>query len=79
MVKNDIKYPGSTNQWLLPMGQLSIIGFEATIATIDGGPLALLTHATGALFFFVTLLITVTLSTITIRDMWQWCPDIMSR
>ena len=78
VVKNETNYPGSTNQWLLPIGHASILGFQVTIATIDGGRLPFI-HIIGALFFFLVLLIVSTQSTLTIRDMWQWCPSIMPR
>ena len=56
---------------------MSILGFEVTIATIDGGKLPLI-HIIGALFFFLVLLIVTTLMTLTMRDMYDWCPSIMS-
>jgi hypothetical protein len=57
---------------------LSILGFEVTIATIDGGKLPLI-HILGALFFFLTLLAVTTNCTLILRDMYQWCPSIIPR
>jgi hypothetical protein len=55
-VKEETQYPGGTEQWLLPLGQLSVIGFEMAIGTIDGGKLPNI-HIYGALVFFLMLLI----------------------
>ena len=76
LLKRQTQYPESTHQWLLPIGQISILGFEVTIATIDGGKLPLI-HIIGALFFFLVLLVVTALMTLTLRDMYEWCPSIM--
>lgn len=75
-VKNDTGYPGTTQQWLMPLGHLSVIGYMFAIGTIDAGPLPFI-HITGALVFFLMLFAITINQTITLMDMHSWCSSII--
>lgn len=66
-VKKDTEYPGSIYSWMLPIGQVSTLGFLAAIGTIDGNGYPII-HDIGAIFFFIMLFLLAVTITLVVRD-----------
>ncbi len=73
-----IGYPGSVYGWLLPLGQISTLGFLAAIGTIDGNGYPII-HDIGAVFFFIILFLIAMIITLVVRDMHFWDPSAINR
>jgi hypothetical protein len=65
-------YPGTTQQWLLGLGHVSVVGYMLAIGTIDAGPLPFI-HITGALVFFLVLFSITISQSLILNDMHSWC------
>lgn len=63
---------------MLPVGQISTLGFLAAIGTIDGNGYPII-HDIGAVFFFIMLFLLAMVITLTIRDMHEWDPSAITR
>lgn len=77
-LKKVVNFPYSTEQWLHPLGQLSILGFYGAVSTIDGGKLPLI-HIIGALFFFLMLFVISSVVTVVLREMHKWSSWVIGR
>lgn len=77
IIKKKSKYPGPIFYFLYPIGEASVLGFYAAIATIDGNGLPHI-HTIGATFFFVSLFIITFTVTITMRDIHRWDSSIIN-
>lgn len=73
-----IEYPGDIYSWMLPLGQISTLGFLAAIGTIDGNGYPII-HDIGAVFFFVVLFLLAVTITLVLRDMHSWDPTVLNR
>lgn len=76
--KKRTAYPGDIYSWMLPLGQLSTLGFLAAIGTIDANGYPII-HDIGAVFFFIVLFLIAMTVTLVLRDMHAWDPSVISR
>jgi hypothetical protein len=76
--KKRIGYPGDIYEWMLPLGQVSTLGFLAAIGTIDGDGYPVI-HDIGAVFFFIILFFLATIITLVVRDIHSWDSTAVTR
>ena len=76
--KKRIGYTGDIYGWMLPLGQISTLGFLAAIGTIDGEGYPAI-HDIGAVFFFIILFLLAMIITLVVRDMHFWDPSAITR
>jgi hypothetical protein len=75
--KKKSQYPGPIYGWLYYPSLLSVWGYMAAMATIDGGWYPDL-HTEGAVFFFVFLFLIVISQTLVLRDMHKWDSTVLT-